>query len=65
VVYDTAEHLVPVLLAILRAESLAEVPVIGRMIAASDRRARLRVHGVHKDDTGISLLPRPAERPET
>jgi lysyl-tRNA synthetase class 2 len=64
VVYDTAEHLVPVLLAILRAESLAEVPVIGRMIAASDRRARLAVHGVHKDDTGISLLPQSAEHPE-
>jgi lysylphosphatidylglycerol synthetase-like protein (DUF2156 family) len=40
VVYDTAEHLVPVVLAILRAESLSEVPVIGRMIAASGRRAR-------------------------
>jgi len=39
VVYDTAEHLVPVVLAILRAESLSEVPVIGRMIAASERRA--------------------------
>ena len=42
VVYDTAEHLVPVVLAILRAESLSEVPVIGRMIAASDRRAHAR-----------------------
>jgi lysylphosphatidylglycerol synthetase-like protein (DUF2156 family) len=40
VVYDTAEHLVPVVLAILRAESLSEVPVIGRMIAASGRRSR-------------------------
>ncbi|HUI03974.1 MAG TPA: phosphatidylglycerol lysyltransferase domain-containing protein, partial [Acidimicrobiales bacterium] len=39
VVFDTAEHLVPVVLAILRAESLSEVPVIGRMIAASERRA--------------------------
>ena len=39
VVYDTAEHLVPVVLAILRAESLWEVPVIGRVIAASERRA--------------------------
>ncbi len=37
--YDAAEHLVPVVLAILRAESLSEVPVIGRMIAASERRA--------------------------
>jgi lysylphosphatidylglycerol synthetase-like protein (DUF2156 family) len=39
VVYDAAEHLVPVVLAILRAESLSEFPVIGRMIAASERRA--------------------------
>ena len=39
VVYDAAEHLVPVVVAILRAESLSEVPVIGRMIAASERRA--------------------------
>ena len=41
VVYDSAEHLVPAVLAILRAESLWEVPVVGRIIAASDRRAHL------------------------
>jgi lysylphosphatidylglycerol synthetase-like protein (DUF2156 family) len=64
VVYDTAEHLVPVVLSILRAESLSEVPVIGRMIAASDRRA-------HAGDdagpagTGASLLPGPDEFVET
>jgi lysylphosphatidylglycerol synthetase-like protein (DUF2156 family) len=39
VVYDTAEHIVPVVLALLRAESLSEVPVIGRVIAASGRRS--------------------------
>ena len=64
VVYDTAEHLVPVVLAILRAESLAEVPVIGRMIAASDRRARLRKSRSDQDSTGISLLPLPEDCPE-
>ncbi|HEY5026153.1 MAG TPA: phosphatidylglycerol lysyltransferase domain-containing protein [Acidimicrobiales bacterium] len=56
VVYDAAEHLVPVVLAILRAESLSEVPVLGRMIAASERRA----HATDDDpasDTGASLLP--------
>jgi len=56
VVYDTAEHLAPVVFAILRAESLSEVPVIGRMIAASDRRA----HATGRDDaggSGVSLLP--------
>ena len=64
VVYDTAEHLVPVVLAILRAESLSEVPVIGRMIAASDRRAHAGLDGAGaaastEADTGASLLPGP------
>jgi lysylphosphatidylglycerol synthetase-like protein (DUF2156 family) len=39
VVYDGAEHLVPAVLAILRAESLAEVPVIGRVLVRSQRRS--------------------------
>jgi lysylphosphatidylglycerol synthetase-like protein (DUF2156 family) len=56
IVYDTAEHLVPVVLAILRAESLSEVPVIGRMIAASDRRAHSQ-DGTDAADSGASLLP--------
>ncbi len=57
VVYDTPEHLVPVVLAILRAESLAEVPVIGRMIAASDRRARMGAGGAYEDAAKSPLLP--------
>ncbi|HXQ61760.1 MAG TPA: phosphatidylglycerol lysyltransferase domain-containing protein [Acidimicrobiales bacterium] len=59
VVYDTAEHLVPVVLAILRAESLSEVPVIGRMIAASDRRAHASAEAAAagNGDSGASLLP--------
>jgi lysylphosphatidylglycerol synthetase-like protein (DUF2156 family) len=60
VVYDTAEHLVPVVLAILRAESLSEMPVIGRMIAASDRRAHAAAEGsgaTGDAETGASLLP--------
>ncbi|HLI72836.1 MAG TPA: phosphatidylglycerol lysyltransferase domain-containing protein [Acidimicrobiales bacterium] len=61
VVYDTAEHLVPVVLAILRAESLSEVPVIGRMIAASDRRAHA---GDDDAASGASLLPLPEQCPE-
>jgi|GEM_PF-85996 len=56
VVYDTAEHLVPAIMAILRAESLWEVPVIGRVIAASDRRAAAA--GARHDPTSaLSLLP--------
>ena len=47
VVFDTAEHLVPVVMAILRAESIWEIPVLGRLLAASTgrRNAALRVGG--------------------
>jgi lysylphosphatidylglycerol synthetase-like protein (DUF2156 family) len=45
IVYDTAEHLVPAVLAILRAESLWEVPVIGKMLGAAERR----IHGEHEE----------------
>jgi lysylphosphatidylglycerol synthetase-like protein (DUF2156 family) len=38
VVFDTVEHLVPVIMAILRAESIWEVPVFGRFIASSTGR---------------------------
>jgi len=64
VVYDSAEHLVPVVVAILRAESLSEVPVIGRMIAASDRRSHSGGPGA-SEESGASLLPyrEPADRP--
>ena len=34
VVFDTAEHLAPVVMAILRAESLWEFPIVGRLLAA-------------------------------
>ena len=61
VVYDTAEHLVPVVLSILRAESLSEVPVIGRMIAASDRRAHAGLDTTGVAGSGASLLPAPDE----
>jgi lysylphosphatidylglycerol synthetase-like protein (DUF2156 family) len=61
VVYDAAEHLVPVVLAILRAESLSEVPVIGRMIAASERRAHAGDAPGPDDDSGASLLPHDVE----
>ncbi len=58
VVYDAAEHLVPVAVAILRAESLSEFPVIGRMIAASERRAHAASENPDSDEqSGASLLP--------
>ncbi len=57
VVYDAAEHLAPVVVAILRAESLSEVPVIGRMIAASERRAHAASESTDDEQSGASLLP--------
>lgn len=50
VAYDAAEHLVPSILAIVRAESLWEVPVLGRLIAAAERRKG----GGHDDGTGAA-----------
>jgi lysylphosphatidylglycerol synthetase-like protein (DUF2156 family) len=49
IVYDTAEHLVPAVLAIVRAESLWEVPVIGKMLGAAERR----IHGDREDPVGV------------
>lgn len=39
IVYDAAEHLMPVVVAILRAESLSDVPVIGRFLTPSPKRS--------------------------
>ncbi len=64
VLYDTAEHLVPVTLAILRAESMWEVPVIGRVIAASDRRAHEAADSGDAGDSGASLLPDLGDLPD-
>ena len=41
VVFDTAEHLVPVVMAIMRAESLWEIPVLGRLLAAGAEKRQL------------------------
>ncbi len=41
VVFDTAEHLVPVVMAIVRAESLWEIPVLGRLLAAGAEKRTL------------------------
>ncbi|MHB8328853.1 MAG: bifunctional lysylphosphatidylglycerol flippase/synthetase MprF, partial [Acidimicrobiales bacterium] len=64
VVYDTAEHLVPAVLAILRAESLSEVPVIGRVIVASQRRARAAEAARGADPSAASLLPGTGTEPD-
>lgn len=61
VVYDAAEHLVPAVLAILRAESLAEVPVIGRVIVRSQRRAA-KASGSDDQASGATLLQDAATR---
>jgi lysyl-tRNA synthetase, class II len=58
-VYDSAEYLVPALLAILRTESLEEVPAIGRLIAGS--RARQRRHTLAgREQDGERNQPAPA-----
>jgi lysylphosphatidylglycerol synthetase-like protein (DUF2156 family) len=41
VVFDTAEHLVPVVMAIFRAESLWEIPVLGRLLAAGAEKRQV------------------------
>ena len=41
VVFDTAEHLVPVIMAILRAESVWEIPVLGKLLAAGAEKRML------------------------
>ncbi len=41
VVFDSAEHLVPVVMAIMRAESLWEIPVLGRLLAAGAEKRML------------------------
>ena len=41
VVFDTAEHLAPVVMAILRAESLWEIPVLGRLLAAGAEKRQV------------------------
>ena len=62
IVYDSAEHLVPAVLAILRAESLWEVPVIGKMLGAAERR----IHGEHEDPSAAIKVsaPAPSSAPE-
>lgn len=41
VVFDTAEHLVPVLMAIIRAESMWEIPVLGKLLSAGAEKRTL------------------------
>jgi lysylphosphatidylglycerol synthetase-like protein (DUF2156 family) len=46
VVFDAAEHLVPVTMAIVRAESLWEIPVLGKLLAAG---AEKRTQAAHRE----------------
>ncbi|MHB8439873.1 MAG: phosphatidylglycerol lysyltransferase domain-containing protein [Acidimicrobiales bacterium] len=55
IVYDTAEHLVPAVLAIMRAESLTEVPVIGRVLVRSQTKAMRQLD--NGSTSGATLLP--------
>jgi hypothetical protein len=66
VVFDTAEHLVPVTMAIVRAESLWEIPVLGRILAAgAEKRTQAAQRETEEflasvgqwDDDGLRLDP--------
>ena len=56
VVFDTAEHLVPVIMAILRAESLWEIPVLGRLLAAGAEKRMLSAQR-DTDEFLASIVP--------
>jgi lysylphosphatidylglycerol synthetase-like protein (DUF2156 family) len=56
VVFDTAEHLVPVVMAILRAESLWEIPVLGRLLAAGAEKRMLAAQR-ETDEFLASIVP--------
>ena len=56
VVFDTAEHLVPVIMAILRAESLWEIPVLGRLLAAGAEK-RMMAAQQDTDEFLASIVP--------
>ena len=56
VVFDTAEHLVPVVMAILRAESLWEIPVLGRLLAAGAEK-RMVAAQAETDEFLASIVP--------
>ena len=56
VVFDTAEHLVPVVMAILRAESLWEIPVLGRLLAAGAEK-RMVAAQQDTDEFLASIVP--------
>jgi hypothetical protein len=55
-VFDTAEHLVPVVMAILRAESLWEIPVLGRLLAAGAEKRMLSAQQ-DTDEFLASIVP--------
>ncbi len=56
VVFDTAEHLVPVIVAILRAESLWEIPLVGRLLAAGAEKRMLAAQQ-ETDEFLASVVP--------
>ena len=56
VVFDTPEHLVPVIMAILRAESLWEIPVLGRLLAAGAEK-RMVAAKRDTDEFVASIVP--------
>jgi lysylphosphatidylglycerol synthetase-like protein (DUF2156 family) len=62
VVFDTAEHLVPVVMAILRAESLWEIPVLGRLLAAGAEKRMIAAQ--LETEASLADFPPEWDRPE-
>jgi lysylphosphatidylglycerol synthetase-like protein (DUF2156 family) len=57
VVFDAPEHLVPVVMAILRAESLWEIPVLGRLLAAGAEKRMLAAQRDTEEFLASSVPP--------
>ncbi len=55
VVFDTAEHVVPVIMAILRAESMWEFPVVGRLLASGAKKRSTRARA--ETEAALAAVP--------
>lgn len=61
VVYDTPEHLAPVVVAILRAESLWEIPVLGRLLSAGAEKRMLAARAETMEYRSLALEAEPLD----
>jgi lysylphosphatidylglycerol synthetase-like protein (DUF2156 family) len=64
VVFDTAEHLVPVVMAIFRAESLWEIPVLGRLLAVGAEKRMVAAQQETEEFIAASFGPEQPDGPD-